>query len=283
MDDPSGFYTVIVDGQEQPRLQTTPGDQMYVLASGLPDGEHTVEVYRRAEGFFGATTVASVELDGTLSAPPTPQRRIEILGDSISCGYGDEGPDENCSFSADTENHYRTYGAIAARAVGAELSTIAWSGKGVVYNYGDDKDEPLPTLFGRTIPSESGGAWDFAWQADAVLINLGTNDVSTDDDPTESQFVGAYVALLEDLRGAYPNAFIFCTVAPLLSGAEQSMVMGYIQQAVDERAALGDTEVETIDLVAEPNGWGCDWHPSIATHEAMAALLTAALKSELGW
>ena len=283
MDDPSGYFTVVVDGQEQPRLETTSGEQTYELASGLPAGEHTVEVYRRAEGFFGATTVAAIELDGTLSAPPVSGRRIEILGDSISCGYGNEGADQNCNFSADTENHYRTYGAVAARSVGAELSTIAWSGKGVIYNYGDDTDEPLPTLFGRTIPSESSGVWDFGWQPDAVLINLGTNDFSTDNDPTESQFTGAYVALLEDLRNAYPNALLLCTVAPLLSGAEQTLVMGYIQQAVDTRSTSGDTKVKVIDLSTDAVGWGCDWHPSIATHEAMAALFTTALKSELGW
>jgi lysophospholipase L1-like esterase len=283
MNDPSGYFTVIVDGQEQPRLETSQGEKTYALASGLTDGVHTVEVYRRAEGFFGPTSVSSIDITGTLLAPPIPNRRIEILGDSISCGYGNEGPDQNCNFSADTENHYHTYGAIAARELGAELSTIAWSGKGVIFNYGDDKDEPLPTLFERTIPSESGSSWSFAWQPDAVLINLGTNDFSTDDDPTESQFVGAYVAMLEDIRGVYPNARILCTVAPLLSAADRTLVMGTIQDAIDARAASGDSNVKRIDLDVDAIGWGCDWHPSIATHEAMAALLVSSLRSELGW
>ena len=31
------------------------------------------------------------------------------------------------------------------------------------------------------------------------------------------------------------------------------------------------------------NGLGCDYHPSLVTHEIMADLLTATLQIELGW
>ena len=31
------------------------------------------------------------------------------------------------------------------------------------------------------------------------------------------------------------------------------------------------------------DGYGCDWHPSLARHEKVAATLSAALKSKLGW
>jgi lysophospholipase L1-like esterase len=283
MDDPSGFFTVVVDGELQPRLETTSGEAVYDLATGLSAGEHVVEVYRRAEGFFGATRVVEVEIDGTLLPPPVVGRRIEVLGDSITCGYGNEGADQYCNFSSDTENHYQTYAAIAARALDAELSAIAWSGKGVIFNYGDDTTEPLPSLFGRTIPSEAGDDWGFGWQPDAVVVNLGTNDFSTEGDPSESEFVGAYVGLLERIRDVYPDARILCTVAPLLSQAESELVMGYIQQAVDVRVGAGDGDVARIDLYVDNEGWGCDWHPSIATHEAMAALLESELKTAMGW
>lgn len=283
LNDPARYHTLVIDGVEEPRLATSSGEQLYELASGLPDGEHTVELYRRTEGFFGPTVFLGVELDGTLLAPSPPQRRIEVLGDSITCGYGNEGADQYCDFSADTENHYQTYGAIAARAVGAELSTVAWSGKGVIYNYGDDVVEPLPELYDRAIPSDGAVSWDFAWQPDVVVVNLGTNDVSTDNDPTETLFVGAYVGLLEQIRNAYADARVLCTVAPLLGGSDQATVEGYIDQAIAERAAAGDTNVARIDLSVAADGWGCDWHPSVATHQAMASRLVEVLHDELGW
>ncbi len=282
MDNPQGAYTVVVDDAVQPPLQTTPGFQTYTLAGGLAPGEHVVQLLRRVEGHAGVTSVDKVEIDGQLLAPPPVKRRMEILGDSITCGYGNEGADQSCHFSYDTENHFLTYGAVAARAVGAELSTIAWSGKGVIFNYGDDKDQPLPTLYERTLPTES-GLWNFQWQADVVLVNLGTNDFSTDGDPTEGEFVPAYVALLEKLRSKYPNALLLCTVAPLLWGDDKTTSDAYVQKAVDQRVAAGDKHVKRIDISVDAIGLGCDWHPSAATHAAMGARLVTVLHDELGW
>lgn len=195
----------------------------------------------------------------------------------------------NCPFSADTENHYLTYGALAARALDAELSTIAWSGKGVVCNYGDGASscvDPLPTYFDRTLPGSATSQWEFAkWQPHAVVINLGTNDFSTAEDPRQDEFETAYVDLLERVRAAYPQALILCSVGPLLSGADLSTARSYIEGAVDTRIDAGDANVKTFEI--EPtnpaDGYGCDWHPSQRTHEVMAEALTTVLRDELGW
>ena len=280
LDDHGRYFTVLVDGALQPTLATSPGEQSYVLASGLPDGEHTLELYRRTEGSFGATTVLGFDLEGELLAPPPVQRRIEIIGDSITAGYGNEGV-APCSFSAETENHYLTYGALAARTLGAELSTIAWSGKGVVYNYADDVFEPLPQVYDRLLAAEP-TAWDFSWQPDVVVINLGTNDFSTGNDPPEGVFVPAYVELLAHLRAVYPDAFILA-VAPSLFGAEVALVAGYLQSAVDQRHLAGDAEVGFADINVQWIGSGCDGHPSLATHAGMAMRLTSELQAQLGW
>jgi lysophospholipase L1-like esterase len=281
LDDSAGWFTVVVDGVAQPQpLQTTPGEQLYPLAQGLPDGEHTIELYRRTEGFFGVTTVAGVELEGELLPPPPVTRRIEIIGDSITCGYGNEGVSP-CSFSADTENHYLTYGAVAARSLGAELSTVAWSGKGMTNNYDMDVTDPMPKIYDRLLASDP-APWSFEWQPDAVVINLGTNDFSTDGDPPENVFVPAYVEFVTHLREVYPQAFIL-VVAPSLGGAEAEMVAGYLQTVVDQRNAAGDLEIGFADVNVEWIGSGCDGHPTVATHAGMGAELTAVLKTELGW
>lgn len=281
LDDNAQFFTVVVDGEVQPRLQTTPGEQTYPLAAGLAPGEHTIELYRRTEGFFGETAFLGVELEGELLAPPPVTRRIEVIGDSITCGYGNEGANP-CNFSADTENHYLTYAAFAARAVGAELSAVAWSGKGMVHNYGDDVQDPMPKIYDRAVPSDPGSAWGFAWQPDVVVINLGTNDFSTDGDPPENVFVPAYADFLAHLREVYPQAFIL-SVAPSLSGAEATMVAGYLDKVVALRHDAGDLEVAFADINVEWVGIGCDYHPTVATHEGMGARLVEELQTHLGW
>ena len=98
-----------------------------MLASGLPAGEHLVELYRRTEANQGESQFLGFDFgEGALLAPPPrAERRIELVGDSITAGYGNEGADMSCPFSPDTENHYLTYGALAARQLGAEASTVA--------------------------------------------------------------------------------------------------------------------------------------------------------------
>ncbi len=279
-------YTVLVDGELGANLLTTRGTDTYDVVSGLAEGEHTVEVYRRGEASFGVTTLQGVEaVDGELLAPPAPPaRRIEIVGDSITCGYGNEGADTSCSFSADTENHYLAYGAVLARAQDAEVSTIAWSGRGVVVNYGGDTaSPPMPAYFERAVPQDSSTVWAFSWEPDTVIVNLGTNDYSTDNDPEAEVFIDGYEALLLNIRQRYPNAYILCTIGPLLSGADLSTARANIAAAVTNRNDAGDDRVATYELTANNPSPGCDWHPSIATHSAMADELSVPLASALGW
>lgn len=282
-------YTVVLDGAVRDKL--VPSSGMSLIAADLEPGEHTIELYRRTEANQGESQFLGFDFGGgqLLAPPPRPERRIEAIGDSITCGYGVEGADMNCPFSPDTENHYLTYAAISARELGAELSTVAWSGKGVVCNYGDDASscvDPFPTYYDRTLPERADSVWDFgAFQPHAVVINLGTNDFSTAQDPSQAEFEAAYVAFLERVRDAYPDAWILCTVAPLLNGTDLSSARSYIANAVAQRSAAGDAKVKAFELSPTngADGYGCDWHPSQITHEKMAAELTAEIRATLGW
>jgi lysophospholipase L1-like esterase len=283
-------YTVVLDGTVKDTLKPT-SNSTTAIATGLTAGEHTIELYRRTEANQGAAQFLGFDFgDGRLLAPPAAAtRRLEVIGDSITCGYGNEGPDQNCSFSADTENHYLTYEAIAARDLGAELVTIAWSGKGVVCNYGDDANSctnPLPTYYDRILPETPSSQWDFTkFQPDAVVINLGTNDLSTDQDPSQDEFESAYKAFLQHIREKCPNAYLLCTNGPMLTGTELDTIRGYIDDVVGELKSAGDTKVGSFEIAPqdEADGLGCDWHPSLKTHQKMALVLEAALKSALGW
>jgi lysophospholipase L1-like esterase len=279
-------FTVLIDGVLQPKLVTSATTQTYSLASGLAAGEHTLELYRRSEASVGVSQLLALDLGagGQLSSPPPVARRIELIGDSISAGYGNEGTSVSCGdFSPAFENHYMTYGAIAARALGAELSTVAWSGKGVVYNYGDtDRTDPMPLLYDRVLPGDAASVWDFSVAPDAVVINLGTNDFSTGDDPPQAVFVPAYLGLLERVREGYPDAFILATVGNLLAGQDIPDARAAIAAAVSQFQARGGDRIAIWEMNVPNNAPGCDYHPSIPTHQAMAEGLATQLRSLLG-
>ncbi len=288
-------YAVLIDGKLlEAKFVPSSGRQLHPLASGLAPGQHSVVVHKLTEANLGEAEFFGFAFpDGELLPYFVPaERRMEIIGDSITAGFGNEGESRDCPFSADTENHYLTYGAITARNLGAELVTVAWSGKGVFSNRGSSTDTiPMPVLWERTLPARDSSAWDFSrYQPHAVVINLGTNDMAPEN-PDKAPFAEKYREFIGSVREAYPSAALFLTLGPLLSDAwpPGEMILSRsreaLQATIDAHHEQGDTQVYLVEFpaVTEAEGYGCLWHPHLGTHRRMAEQLTEAIRTHLGW
>jgi len=280
------IFKVVIDGAPQAPFTAASGAGMFPLAAGLSAGTHTVEVHRQTEGPQGETRLMGLTVgDGALMDPPAGAGRlIEVIGDSISCGYGNLGTlaDTEC-FT--TESHWDTYESIAARALGAEVSTIAASGRGIIRNYGGDTGGTMPMLYERTITNVGGVLWDFHVEPQVVVINLGTNDISNGKGDPGMPFRDTYTTLLATIRAYYPHTFIVCIIAPLLNGGELATIGGHIRAAVEARNAAGDANVEFFDKIPAQTSdkYACQYHPNVAENQLMADMLVGELKAKLGW
>ncbi len=282
----SAFFQPIIDGAAGARFQVAAGAaQTVTLGSGLTPGDHTVELYRESEGMYG-DSIFSGFVDGTVKgAPPAPGRLIEIVGDSISAGYGNLGTEihppwtNTCSFSLDTESAYQAYGSMVARSLNAEVSIVARSGWGMYRDATGNTAGVLSSVYENALGTQSTSKWDFKRQADAVVINLGTND-SGPGDPGQP-YEDAYVAFLRLVRGHYPNAWIFVTLGPMTADPLLTQMRTHLSN-VAVRAA--DPKVSLVEIdVQDATTTGCDYHPNVAEDGVMARALVAALKSKLGW
>jgi lysophospholipase L1-like esterase len=278
-------WQIIVDGKPTSVLKTQGKNGVYTLASGLSEGEHLVQLVRRTEAFVGPAQFVEFQLSagGSLLPVPAPRRHIEIIGDSISCGYGNEGKNEQEHFSPDTENAYMTYGAIAARELGAEYVCVAWSGRKMW------PDNTMPAIYDRSLPQDASSRWDFTkWAPDVVLINLATNDFGKKI-PDEKGWTEAYGAFLARVRKNYPNADIYVASGSMMGDWGENKPLTtlkkYLAKIVGDRKAAGDAKVHEIDFATQDraDGLGSDWHPSIKTHEKMAKKLLETLRQDLGW
>ena len=136
---PTTYFDVSIDGTmltSSPLVIST-GKTAYPLATGLAAGPHELTVYRRNEpgiGATGDTAFLGLILDpaGGALLPPSqpPARRIEIVGDSVTTGFGDVSTGGQCPNQLAAQNYDVAYGPVAARTVGADLITIAWTGGG---------------------------------------------------------------------------------------------------------------------------------------------------------
>lgn len=281
---------VRVDGQPVAPLRLTSGRRRYRVARGLSRGTHELEVRKRTQAEVGTVGLVGVKLDDgeALEAPPArAQRVLEIVGDSISTGFGLHGANAECQFSAATEDATLTYGALAARDVGAEPWIVAWAGKGVMRNEDPLERATLPAIYDRTLPGDPRSSFAYARHPDAVVINLGTNDFARSA-PPDDEFCTAYAAFVARLRAAHPRAFFVLAVGPMLfdEGAinYRSLMRAVIEATIADRRAHGDTRIALLDLWNDPaDGVGCQFHPNATTHRRMGDELARLLRSELGW
>jgi len=278
---------IAIDGKPYSVIELKPGTGVYRIVDKV-FGNHRIDIVKRTEAGSGTLQFQEFQLaQGALMLPIRDRlnRRIEMIGDSISCGYGNEGKNQNEHFSPSTENAYLTYGAIAARALDAEYVCIAWSGRKMA------PDNTIGEVYDLTLPGNPESKWDFSkWIPDVVIINLATNDFGKDN-PDKESWTRAYEAFIARVRKNYPMAEIYCATGSMMSDSwppehkALSTLKTYLKSIVEFEKQAGDSHVRTIDFEPQDqkNGLGSDWHPNVKTHEIMAEALVNTLEHDLDW
>jgi lysophospholipase L1-like esterase len=276
----SNWLNVEIDGVTK-RLDLREGVNTYVLFSG-PAGEHKIRLTRRTGAQVGPTRILDIRAKGgALNPTATPDRKILVIGDSITSGYGVECTDRSIGYTHATQNADLAYPALLAKTFGADLQSVSMDGHGLVKNFSGD-GETMDTMAWRILP-ETSAKWPAStWQPQVVVINLGSNDF-WGGDPGE-KFDTAYLKMIRDLRAAYPDALIVGTIGSLLDAANYTAARTSIQGAVD--AVKGeDSKVAFVELrpSRSPQRYGCDWHPGKDAQNDMAGQLQAVIEKRLGW
>ncbi len=285
-DQGENYFSVVVDDGKPTTLHTQ-GTKSYVLAQGLGSGTHTAVVTKKTESFQGVVQFRGFTPDGGALIPtPFPfARNIELIGDSITCGYGDTGAGPSCDFSPETEDETQAWGAVAAASLGAMHTAVAYSGRGMVRNNDGTTAGVMPKLWTRTLADDPSSTWDFGKHTpDVVVVNLATNDFAKGD--PGSAFVTGYGNFLNVLRTTYPNARIVAVIGPMLGEPEHTTALGYVKSVVDAANGAGDGKVSSLDLGIQDqavDGVGCDYHPSVVTQAKMGAKLAAHIKTLTEW
>jgi len=287
----SGDFMVEIDDQLPYRISFTGADSILTLAESLPQGVHRVRVMYILEGYELKPVFKGFYVDKgcTLAQTPTlPERRIEFIGNSITCGYGVESNDKNDPFTYETENHFYTYAARTARALNAQHHAIARSGIGVYRNFGSPttgSKDCMPAMYEQVMFTDPSELWDHSlYTPDVVCLNLGTNDTS-ENRYDFNLMQNAYRNFVAHLRNTYPQAKIVLLTGPMMNGKALEDVKRALDTVAEERKQAGDTKVYRFDLSPQTGelGYGASWHPSMRQQQKAANELTTYLKVLMGW
>ena len=310
----TGYFMAQVDGSEPFKVGfNAERDSVVTLATALPKGVHHVKVMYVIEGLFRNPEFRGFVLDKgckLVEAPALSDRKIEFIGNSITCGYGVESIGMSDPFEDETENHWLTYANIVSDSLKAQHTSISRSGIGVYRNYDGPKTgsaENMPWQYEYTLFNKHDEKWDFAkYQPQLVCINLGTNDLSTDNYDIQL-YEKNYRMFLTTVRSKYPDAKIVLLTGPMLGEKESSEQRAALDRicadahksgftlanktVVDKKGKIkkvkkqGDKEIYRFDFSFQRGdlGYGASWHPSKLQHQKMAKELLPFLKNLMNW
>lgn len=287
----SGYYMAQIDDAEPFKVSLMgQRDSVVTIATALPQGEHlcrlmyVVEGYELKPSFWGLVLDEGAHL---LPPPDLSERMIEFIGNSITCGYGNESTMAPDPFEYETENHFFTYAQLTTRALQAQAHVVARSGIGVYRSYGGPKEgtpeNVMTTEYEYTNLYDRSERWDFnRYQPQLVCINLGTNDLSTEPYDTDLLKQG-YKKLLGQVRKGNPKAKIVFLSGPMLNGKVLDICKRILNEVTEEAHKAGDKQVYRFDFspMNGSMGYGSDWHPSMERHQKMADELTPFLQQLL--
>lgn len=287
----NNYMGVLIDG-EQSTVQIYDEQSEYVLAEGLADGEHELILFKRQDSCH-YIVFKSFELeDGAnlLEPSPLPARRIEVFGDSVSCGevseavdyVGKADPEHQGEFS----NSYYSYSWMTARKLGAELHDTSQGGisllDGTGYFNGPSDFRGMETSYDKIEYNPFLGElkpWDFSqWQPHIVISAIGQNDanpvnIMAEDYDSEASknWRAHYRAWIEKLMELYPAARIILTTTILMHDPSWDKAIDQVCNEIDSD--------RVTHFMYKRNGVGTPGHIRIPEAEEMSDELAAYIES----
>lgn len=320
------YLGVIIDDDDRSmaRFEIKEGSQWIRIAAFTsdPGKSHKVSVIKLSENMRGKAALLRVKTDGELLPLQTDDSRlsIEFIGDSITCGYGNEAANASSPFVPKEENGYMGFAMQTARMMQARASLVCVSG--ITTAIDRSKKSPMKMLsmdelypFTDRLLEEHQGKttymkWDFEHHGqDIIVIDLGTNDVNAlkseavpfpfpdqksseipqkrtqkqvNEDVAAARdfFISNYIRFLKTVRNSNRTARIICCLGPLDYYLYPEMLFAINQYKIE----TNDNRVfpfRFLPVVQWTEGFGADGHPSLKTHARMAAELAEFIRNLL--
>ena len=280
---------VLVDGAPVARFPLLKGTHRYPILLGMEKGfSHEVSIIRDTQASYdeeGPIVLHAVYTDGEPELPRERPLLIEFLGDSLTVGEGCLGPESAMEWRQAWISHMPAFPSLTAEALNAEKRVIALGGWGAARSWDNQADSHIGRIYDRLCAVIPGGdvPVDFEERpADAVVINLGTNDstalqsMEASEQPlARAELKHRAVELMEAARAHNPKAFILWAYG--LCGRQ---VEDILRSAVEDRRAAGDERVDYLSLSPAITN-GSRMHPSREAHRTAAKEISARLRKAL--
>ncbi len=282
------YAAVFIDEGEEPEhyFEIRGTARQFVLFSGESEETHTITIRKMTENPKGKLSISRIFTDGTIVKADRGNKnlRIEFIGDSITCGFGNLSCEKDRLFYSADENGWLSHAAVAARKLKAEFGIISYSGiaitKGIgTMTWGIPSMAELYPYTDRLIEEHYGKEdfyeeWGFDQsKPDVIVLNLGTND-ATVIDFNEDNIRGIqkfeedyyqFLKMLRDKNGTQP--WIICALGSMDYYLYDNILKVAERFAIEQK----DTRIRCFKYgrIRMTDGYGACGHPNTKTQIRM--------------
>ena len=285
------YVAIVLDGKFIGKIKIEKGAvQSFPIKVTSNKKEHRLEIYKNTEAHTGGVLFAGTTAKLT-SISSKKKKKIEFIGDSITCAAASDSVDCDKGEYMDHHNGYYAYGPVLSREIDVDYLVSSVSGIGIYRNWNDENKEEaiMPEVYENLYLTKDNSKpkYDFAFQPDIISIALGTNDFSGGDGKKErlpfnqEKYVSNYINFIKMLYKHNPNAQIVITNSPMVGG-ERAVVFEDCLNKVKGAFSADKTHKEILIFKFKPmTPKGCLGHPDVKDQKVMAAQYGPFLKKLL--
>jgi lysophospholipase L1-like esterase len=293
-------YILVQGNQKDTTIQLTPKISNFNISSILNSDSTIITITKLTEAQVGAVWFEGILVNDNQTGfkVEAQNRKIVWIGNSITCGYGNEvsiapPPQGNPStgFHSVNQNITKAYGSLISKQLNAQSINLCYSGKGIYRNYHGDQEKTIPKFINQVFPDSVGYAITNAQiKAPLYIINAGTNDFGNENLPNATKvdsasFVAQFLFLLKEIETIQPRAKVLLVGSNMLNNYfPKNARLRYQKylQAVTQNYN-GSLELKYFQLKEMQPPYGENWHPSAAEHQRMADHLLPIIKAFINW
>ena len=270
------YIEVIIDSLPVQRIHLTSKSNKLIVARNLKKGKHTITICKTTETKIGYLEFIGLRVEKLLPIKKK-KRRIEFIGDSMTCGNGMDNKAFQCGERHWFDQHcaYISYGPSLARRFNADWMLTSISGYGMSRSCCNN-DKTIPDVYDYTDLSQCKIKWDKKnYRPDLISICLGQNDGKQ----KVELFTSTYLKFLKKLRIENPKTTILILDSPM---AKESFkpYLDSVLTIIFNRFKDNNT---LLYLYKKRYCNGCVGHPNKMEHEMLTEELYAFLKPRLMW
>jgi hypothetical protein len=302
------WISLVLGGDWIAHIPVQEGENKLTLFKGMdPNVNHRVRIVKDFQASVDDPSsylyLKKILVSGEINKPAPCKYNIEFIGDSITSGEGALGAHEEMDWITPYFSSVRNYAYMIADDLHADYRSISQSGWGIVNGWDNNIFTTLPSIYHSTEAKRNVSDYDHSsWKADAVVINLGTNDEYSFQNPAFTdpatgkkyqnknlpggehdpealkRIEKGIIDFIKDVRKSNPQAHILWVYGMLgfgLGDTIENALSSYISESGDKNAAFLKLPDTTEDA------FGSRGHPGEKSHRAAADAIVDYLKNVL--